>query len=312
MGGGLQLSYGGIDGVLGTNDDIMLDSSRLTVRDDGLAFIGSYTAEFPPGLYEVRVMGVTDLVGNSLEGNRVIRFWITGIEDLDGDGIADAVEAAFGFDSSNPDTDGNGISDGDEDLDGDGLSNRIELALELDPRELDSDFDGVPDGEEDSDQDSLLNEEELVFITNPVLPDTDVDGWNDENEITVMSDPLDPLSFPNQVLIASPVTELNIPTAVFGGDVVGTVYGSPVVELNLPKPQGVGSGANGIVYGRPAVELNLPAPSERAGGGSLSAYGRPVVELNIPAISSGVLSATKTQMGRPEVIVIIGDDLHIQ
>jgi hypothetical protein len=262
----LQLMHAGDDGVVGSMDDQTIVPNTLSLRDDGLALVAAYADSFSAGLYEIRATGLTDLVGNPMEGSGVIRFWITGLEDMDGDGIADSVEAAFGFDPENPDTDGNGISDGDEDLDGDGLSNRIELALELDPRERDSDLNGIPDGEEDSDRDSLINTEELVIITNPVLSDSDGDGWNDENEITVGSDPLDPNSLPNQVLIGGPITELAIPRPLTDGVVVGAVYGRPIVEVNLPQPEGVGSGANGIVYGRPTVELNIPAPSDQAGG----------------------------------------------
>ena len=308
----LQLLYSGDDGVLGSMDDRTIDPNGVSVREDGLALVAAYPDVFSAGLYEIRVRGLTDLVENPMEGSGVIRFWITGFEDMDGDGIADSVEAAFGFDPENPDTDGNGISDGDEDLDGDGLNNRIELALELDPRETDSDFDGIPDGEEDSDRDSLVNTEELALITNPILHDSDGDGWNDENEITVGSDPLDPLSSPNQVLSGGPITEVIIPAALGDDGVVGVVYGRPIVEVNVPKPEGVGAGANGIVYGRPMVELNLPAPSDQAGGGSLAAYGRPIVELNLPSITTGAGSSTKTMMGRPEVIVIIGDDQHLR
>ena len=158
----------------------------------------------------------------------------------------------------------------------------------------------------------MVNTEELALITNPILHDSDGDGWNDENEITVGSDPLDPLSSPNQVLSGGPITEVIIPAALGDDGVVGVVYGRPIVEVNVPKPEGVGAGANGIVYGRPMVELNLPAPSDQAGGGSFAAYGRPIVELNLPSITTGAGSSTKTMMGRPEVIVIIGDDQHLR
>jgi hypothetical protein len=284
----LQLLLSGDDSVLGAAEDRMIDPIAVSLRDDGLALVATYAGAFPPGLYEVRVEGLTDLVGNPMEGSGVVRFWITGIEDRDGDGIADSVEVAFGFDPENPDTDGNGISDGDEDLDGDGLNNRIELALELDPREADSDLDGIPDGEEDSDRDSLINTDELALLTNPILPDSDGDGWNDENEITVGSDPLDPTSLPSQVLVGGPITEVMIPTPLTDKGGVGTVYGRPIVEVKLPDPEVVGSDANPIVYGRPIVEVNLPTVTTNAG------------------------SSTKTMMGRPEVIVIIGEVQPLQ
>ena len=309
----MSVIYAGEDQVVGTSDDQEVPLTFPVYRDEAFSITARFLRELEPGLYRATLhLPVVDLANNPLNRPHVWQFWVMGSRDLDGDGFPDSVEPAFGLDPTNPDTDGNGVLDGDEDPDGDGIPSGIEVLAELDPTMEDSDLDGVLDGDEDSDQDSLVNLRELEIGTSIALSDTDADLWNDENEVAVASDPLDTLSFPSQILIAAPITELVIPSPLSDGRVVGTVYGSPVVELNLPKPQGVGSGANGIVYGRPTVELNLPVPSERAGGGSLSAYGRPVVELNIPATSSGALSATKTQMGRPEVIVIIGDDLHIQ
>jgi Concanavalin A-like lectin/glucanases superfamily/Bacterial TSP3 repeat len=52
---------------------------------------------------------------------------IVSSRDSDGDGLTDLQEAYLGTDPHNPDTDGNGVSDGDEDFDHDGLSNVREL-----------------------------------------------------------------------------------------------------------------------------------------------------------------------------------------
>lgn len=69
------------------------------------------------------------------------------IEDNDKDGIPDVVEMlALGLNPAMPDSDGNGILDGDEDYDEDGLSNLLELELGCDPAEPDSDYDGLNDG----------------------------------------------------------------------------------------------------------------------------------------------------------------------
>lgn len=80
----------------------------------------------------------------------------------------------FGLDPDDPDTDGNGVKDGDEDPDGDGVSTRIEALLGTDPERADSDGDGIPDG----------------------LEDSDGDGGTDALEALRGSDPFDPTSLP--------------------------------------------------------------------------------------------------------------------
>lgn len=69
--------------------------------------------------------------------------------DLDGDGLTGRIEAMHGTDPFKPDTDGDGLSDGDEvrllktdplsrDTDGDGLDDREEVLRGLDPRSVDA------------------------------------------------------------------------------------------------------------------------------------------------------------------------------
>ncbi len=79
--------------------------------------------------------------------------------DLDGDNYADALEWDLGLDGNNPDTDGDGVADGDElniygteptvyDTDGDGISDGEELfGIMTDPLVWDTDGDGVGDGQ---------------------------------------------------------------------------------------------------------------------------------------------------------------------
>jgi hypothetical protein len=79
--------------------------------------------------------------------------------DLDGDNYPDAAELEVGLDPNNPDTDGDGVADGDEaniyftdpftwDSDGDGLSDGEELfGVMTDPLVWDTNGDGVGDGE---------------------------------------------------------------------------------------------------------------------------------------------------------------------
>ncbi|MCB9546386.1 MAG: hypothetical protein H6706_11085 [Myxococcales bacterium] len=122
-------------------------------------------------------------------------------QDRDGDGIDDLTEVRTGTDPDNPDTDGDGLGDGEEDrnfngmvdpgetdprdpdFDDDGILDGAEDANhngvidvnESDPRNPDTDGDGLPDGVEDRDRDGVRDPGE----TNPALADSDGDGIPD-------------------------------------------------------------------------------------------------------------------------------------
>ncbi len=108
--------------------------------------------------------------------------------DSDLDGLFDGPEASLGTDPNNPDTDGDGINDGDEvgadlnnplDTDGDTIIDALESSI------TDTDSDGVVD-QEDPD-----NTNPCVPNNNNSLCDTDDDGIIDGEEIANGSDPLD-------------------------------------------------------------------------------------------------------------------------
>ncbi|HRN67773.1 MAG TPA: protein kinase [Promineifilum sp.] len=90
--------------------------------------------------------------------------------DRDTDGLGDAQEAALGTNPDNPDTDEDGLKDGDE-----------VLIYRTDPRNPDSDSDGLRDSDE-------IN----IHRTNPNLADTDADGISDHTEVALGTDPLVP------------------------------------------------------------------------------------------------------------------------
>src|SRR5215471_5382226 len=91
-------------------------------------------------------------------------------QDPDHDGLTNLEEFQQGTDPNNPDTDGDGVSDGDEvhkyhtdplnpDTDGDGLSDGDEIRLGTNPLNPDTDGDGIPDGIE------------VKLGLNPLVPD---------------------------------------------------------------------------------------------------------------------------------------------
>lgn len=77
------------------------------------------------------------------------------------------------------------------DSDSDGIPDHWEFLLGLDPNDPDTDGDGVPDGDEDADGDGLSNHDEFIYSTNPLSPDSDGDGVNDGDEVAQGSDPND-------------------------------------------------------------------------------------------------------------------------
>ncbi|MFM0674838.1 Rib/alpha-like domain-containing protein [Streptococcus suis] len=110
--------------------------------------------------------------------------------DTDGDGVKDGDEKNDGTDPKNPDTDGDGVKDGDEkkdgtdpknpDTDGDGVKDGDEKKDGTDPKNPDTDGDGVKDGDEKKDG------------TDPKNPDTDGDGVKDGDEKKDGTDPKNP------------------------------------------------------------------------------------------------------------------------
>lgn len=127
--------------------------------------------------------------------------------DRDNDGISRCEENIIGTDPKNPDTDRDGIADGDElyiyktdplkpDTDDDGINDYDEIfTYKTNPLSQDSDGDRISDGDEiqiyninplnpDTDHDDLSDYDEIfIYKTNPLSADTDGDGLSDGSEI---------------------------------------------------------------------------------------------------------------------------------
>ncbi|MDL1892158.1 OmpA family protein [Sphingobacteriales bacterium CHB3] len=138
-------------------------------------------------------------------------------DDDDNDGLTNAQERMLGTDPDNPDTDGDGLKDGEEvrryktdplnpDTDGDGLNDGDEVVkYRTDPTLWDTDGDGLSDGDEvlkygtdplriDTDGDTLSDGDEVLrYNTDPLKVDTDGDGLSDWEEVRIhKTDPNNP------------------------------------------------------------------------------------------------------------------------
>lgn len=87
--------------------------------------------------------------------------------DRDNDLLNASLERAYRTDPNNPDTDGDGITDGDE-----------AFITKTDPTRVDTDLDGLSDSCEDKNMNGQLDDGE---ITSPLTADSDKDGLCDGN-----------------------------------------------------------------------------------------------------------------------------------
>ncbi len=127
--------------------------------------------------------------------------------DIDGDGLSLYDEYLYLTDPTNPDTDGDGVLDGQEveeennprgrggvDKDGDRMPDKWELTYQLDPYVNDRDLDG--------DNDGLSNWQEYQYGLDPQNPDTDGDGYSDATELKNGYDPSAPGEVRPRVVIS--------------------------------------------------------------------------------------------------------------
>ncbi len=136
--------------------------------------------------------------------------------DADGDGLSLHQEYIHLTDPVNPDTDGDGVPDGEEvrrgtnprgigvaDVDGDKMPDTWERAHGLDP--LKNDRDG------DIDKDGLTNWQEYLHKLDPTNPDTDNDTFLDGDEVRKGYDPSAPGDVRSDVTIVIDKINVTVP-----------------------------------------------------------------------------------------------------
>lgn len=161
-----------------------------------LDFSGGYTFTLSDDLNKYNNRNIPNAEGNYdgyySAGIGLIFVNGSGSSDKDGDGLTKREEKELGTDPENPDSDSDGLKDGEEvrtyltnplnaDTDGDGLKDGDEVkTYNTDPNKTDTDGDGLTDGEE-------IN----LYKTDPLKADTDGDGLSDGDEIKIhKTDPL--------------------------------------------------------------------------------------------------------------------------
>jgi Bacterial Ig-like domain/Bacterial Ig domain/Bacterial TSP3 repeat len=266
-----QVTAVGPDGRAGTVDDQRASgtfSYNAAIRTATLTF----STNLPPGGYSFVVAPpLSDTAGNLMVEPFRSRFWVAGGLDTDQDGIPDDLEQLLGLDAANPDSNANGVWDGDEDFDGDGLRNSWEIVWGLSPNLADSDSNQIDDGAEDADLDSLVNLREQAFRTNPLVADTDGDGWPDETEVTARSNPLQERSRPRLHIATARSIRVKLPSSITPAELsVNVIVAKPMVRLQLPASVEPVFVLNTIIA-RPPIELMLtntveagPIPGARA------------------------------------------------
>jgi hypothetical protein len=100
--------------------------------------------------------------------------------DTDGDGLTDAFEQLYGLDLTIEDTDGDGLLDPAEDPDGDGLSNLAEQTFGTNPNARDTDNDGTLDGAEDANGDGIANwaQQDARPVPTTLVPSLDIAAYD--------------------------------------------------------------------------------------------------------------------------------------
>jgi outer membrane protein OmpA-like peptidoglycan-associated protein len=201
----------------------LLSPSPKEVQDNGFAGFAPIGLGYNIELGQSAAMDInlgltittTDNLNYFKEGDAPDAYFFAGIgflfgggpTDDDNDGLLSDREEEIGTDPLNPDTDNDGLKDGEEivqystdplnrDTDGDGLTDGDEVKkYRTNPLKADTDGDGLNDREEvidyktdpmkqDTDGDTLSDSDEVrKYRTDPLSVDTDKDGLNDGDEI---------------------------------------------------------------------------------------------------------------------------------
>jgi len=212
----------------GFGSGVVIQSFDLDCNDPGESTVSTDCDDTNPNIYPGAPELPNDGVDQDCDGVDLD----TGGNDDDGDGLTNDEEVVIGTDPLDPDTDNDGLSDGEE-----------VIVIGTDPLDPDTDDDGLSDGDEvntygtdpldpDSDDDGLLDGAEVqTYGTDPLDADTDDDGLGDGTEVDGPTDPLDPDSDDDGLLDGREVDETNTDPMNPDSDGDGLLDGQEVDDI---------------------------------------------------------------------------------
>lgn len=160
--------------MLSSSCDALHPLQKLLLKFVSL-FVSKSTASDPVFYLSAYLDKAISLNFGGIESNEIVRVWYMGEisqKDTDNDYVIDYWEHLYGTDKTNPDTDGDGLTDWQEIHD-----------LSTNPLVVDTDGNGISDYNEDFDDDTIINGKEYTHTTNPTMGDSDTDGLLDQEEI---------------------------------------------------------------------------------------------------------------------------------
>ena len=181
--------------------------------------------------------------------------------DGDADGLDNLAEFTGGSDPVNPDTDADGLKDGEETGTGSWVSPTQTGTNRLKP---DTDGDGLLDGQENN-SGSYVSATDTG--TNPNLADTDSDTFNDYLEIARSTSPVSNASTPG-ASSATPLVDLNaiaLPNGSLSSWSNGGTLGRAFDADQSPVVGSIG-GVKGVTFSGSEVMTGPVAPSNLTGG----------------------------------------------
>ncbi len=230
------------------NDPLSFQWALITVADGSAAVLDGASTSSPTFLADAEGLYIAQLIVNdgtidSDPDTAIVSVSVRAPVDTDGDSLTDEQEAALGTDPNNPDSDGDGLNDGDE-----------VNTFGTDPLDEDTDDDGFNDNEEidagtdPGDPDSLPPFQLVYEFDNSNTVTQQIDSSGGEVGFQTSSGISVTLSIPASALLDEQAISMTPVTSILGAP-AGFV---PVVAVQL--------GPEGQVFGSPAkVTFSLPA-----------------------------------------------------
>lgn len=239
----------------------------------------------------------------------------SGQMDSDADGLINSDESKIGTDSLKPDTDEDGLLDGQEvtlnktnpllpDTDNDGLSDGDEvLKYRTNPLNLDTDGDALKDGDEishrtdplnaDTDKDGLGDGVELNIGTDPLLVDSDQDGLLDGQENQVCPRVLIPDSDGDGVLDGKDLEPCNLTNPLWTATAIAAAQTQqpPTQATPAPPPTNIPTG----------IPTNTPVPTNTVIVPTNTIAAAPPTATALFPTLQGIMLFESNRDGNPEI-----------